>query len=214
MKKLFMILLVMAMMLSVSACVDNTVDGAEDEVLLKSEKKSTVSQTLPKESQVGTTEQSTVTSKTNETKQEIVPITLGQKVITKNCEFTLNRVELSYDVVPDNPPSYYSHYPASTGQVYIYLNATVKNTQKQSLPCDEIYSVEVDYDSGYKYRGFNIANDYDGDFTYANINSVEPLQSLGVHCLVDCPEEVETSEKPLSLTISFKDGTKYFYKIR
>ena len=149
-----------------------------------------------------------------EKEPESIPISIGQKVVTENCEFTLNKVELSYDVKPQNPPSYYTHYPASDGQVYIYINATVKNIQKQSLECDEIYSVEADYDNGYKYIGFNIVNDSDGDFTYANINSVEPLQTRGVHCLIDCPEEVETSSKPLSITIKMKDGSDYLYKIR
>jgi len=146
---------------------------------------------------------------------EVIPdITLGQTIAANGFEFTLNRVELSYDVEPDNPPSYYTHYAASQGQVYIYVNATVKNTGKHSLECDNIYSVIADYNHGYTYRGFHIASDSDGDFTYANITNVEPLQTLGVHCLIDCPQEVEASENPLVLTIQMKDGTKYKYTVR
>lgn len=141
-------------------------------------------------------------------------IILGDKVTTDAYEFTLNKVELSYDVMPDSPPSYYTHYPAESGQVYIYINASVKNLKQQSIECDEIYSVTANYDDGYTYRGFNIVTDTDGDFTYANITSVAPLQTLGVHCLIDCPEEVESSDKPLLLTIKFKDGSEYLYKVR
>ena len=188
-----------------------TVGKVENKVEI-GEKKITVSKSTVSKSE---SEKKTTVSETPKEKEpESIPISIGQKVVTENCEFTLNKVELSYDVKPQNPPSYYTHYPASDGQVYIYINATVKNIQKQSLECDEIYSVEADYDNGYKYIGFNIVNDSDGDFTYANINSVEPLQTRGVHCLIDCPEEVETSSKPLSITIKMKDGSEYLYKIR
>ena len=141
-------------------------------------------------------------------------ISIGQTVTNNMYEFTLNKVQFSYDVMPDNPPSYYSHYEAKPGQVYIYVNASVKNLQKQGLPCDEVYSVTADYNGGYTYSGFNIITDTDGNFTYASINSIDPLQTLGVHCLIDCPEEVETSTNPLFLTITMKDGSKYKYTIR
>ena len=121
---------------------------------------------------------------------------------------------MSYDVMPDNPPSYYSHYTAGSGQVYIYINATVKNLQKQDVECDEIYSVTADYNNGYTYNGFNITDDSDGDFTYANITSISPLHTLGVHCLRECPAEVETSNNPLSLSINLKNGTQYKYTVR
>lgn len=143
-----------------------------------------------------------------------VPLTPGQTITTANYEFTLNNVKFSYDVKPDNPPSYYNHYVADSGQVYLYVNANVKNLQKQSLECDEIYSVTATYDSGYTYESFNIVTDTDGDFTYANITSLDPLQTLGVHCLIDCPQEVETSGKPLTLTFNFNDGSKYSYTVR
>lgn len=141
-------------------------------------------------------------------------ITEGQTITNNMYEFTLNKVEISHDVMPDNPPDFYSHYTAKPGQVYIYVNASVKNLQKQGIECDEIYSVTADYNEGYTYSGFNIITDTDGNFTYASINSIDPLQTLGVHCLIDCPEEVETSTDPLFLTITFKDGSQYKYTIR
>ena len=147
-------------------------------------------------------------------KQTTPSISIGETVTTDDFEFTLNKVKLSYNVEPDNPPSYYSYYAAEDGQVYIYINASVKNLSKHDIQCDDIYSVTADYDNGYTYQGFNIITDTDGDFTYANINVINPLQTLGVHCLVDCPEEIETSEKPLFITVKFRDGSEYLYNIR
>lgn len=148
------------------------------------------------------------------TPKPIQTISLGEKITTDSFEFTLNKVVLSHNVEPDNPPSYYTYYAASDGQVYIYVNASVKNLTQQNIRCDGVYSVTANYNNGYKYNGFNIVSDTDGDFTYANINSINPLQTMGIHCLVDCPQEVETAENPLNLTIKLRDGKEFLYTIR
>ena len=145
---------------------------------------------------------------------EAPQIAVGQTVTPEGIEFTLNKVVFSHKVEPDVKPSYYSYYDSKSGQVYIYINAKVKNLGQSSIGCDEIYSVTADYNNGYTYTGFNIADDDDGDFTYANISNVDPLATKGVHYLIDCPVEVETSDKPVSLTFRFKDGSQYLYKLR
>lgn len=153
-------------------------------------------------------------SKKDDKKDKVKEIAIGETIATENFEAVLNKVELSYDVVPENPPSYYSHYPADSGQVYVHVDMDIKNLQKQEVRCDEIYTVTVDYNNGFTYKSFAITEDTDGDFTYANITSVTPLQTLGVHALIDCPQEVETSTNPLFITITFADGSSYKYTIR
>lgn len=141
-------------------------------------------------------------------------IKIGDTIETDSFSLKLNKVELSRRVEPDNPPSYYTYYQAESEHIYIYVNASVTNKEKYALECDEIYSVTADYDGGYEYKGFNIADDNDGDFTYANITSINPLETLGVHCLVDCPQIVEEEGKALSITITLKNGSKYKYNIK
>lgn len=144
----------------------------------------------------------------------IQEINIGETIITTQMEYTLNGVEFSHDVTPQNPPSFYTHYPADAGQVYIHIDSDIKNLAKSDLGCDEVYSVTADYNQGYTYQGGAIVEDTDGDFTYANITNINPLQTLGVHCLIDCPEEVETSTNPLYLIITLNDGSQYKYTIR
>lgn len=144
----------------------------------------------------------------------IQEIKLGQTVSTENYDFTLNKVKLSYRVEPDYKPSYYHYYDAPDGEIYVYVNASVKNKKKTSVECDTIYTATVDYNNGYTYDGFHIADDDDGDFTYANITDIDPLQTLGVHCLISCPDEVETSDAPLYVTIKIRGGETYKYIIR
>lgn len=76
--------------------------------------------------------------------ENILEIKKEETIYMEDLEFTLNKVEFSYDVVPENPPSFYSHYPADPGQVYIHVDADVKNLQKSDLYCDEIYAVIAD----------------------------------------------------------------------
>lgn len=148
-------------------------------------------------------------------KDEGIPeIKLGQTISTEDYDFTLNKVELSYRVEPDYKPSYYHYYDAPENEIYVYVNASIKNKKKMSVDCDTIYTATVDYNDGYTYDGFHIADDYDGDFTYANITDIDPLQTLGVHSLISCPEEVETSDAPLFVTIKIRGGEKYKYTIR
>ena len=143
-------------------------------------------------------------------------ISVGQTVTTKNFEFTLRKVELSYDVNPDNPASFYMHYPAASGKVYIHVDADIKNLQKQDLEADEVYNVEADYNDGYKYNGsLIVGKENRSSFTYANITSIAPLETLDVHSLVECPEVVETDTTSKQyIIIKMADGSRYKYVIR
>jgi hypothetical protein len=206
-KKIVLLCCCLCILPTFTACTKTS----EQKTVINSDVSEETSATVNEETE-SQTEQLTET--TTETLDEIKNISLGEKVITPSYEFTLNKVDLSYDVKPDNPPSYYSHYAADSGEVYIHIDADVKNTQKQNIDCDEIYSVTADYDGGYTYNGFAVAEDTDGDFTYANITALKPLQTLGIHNLIDCPEEVESSGKPLFIIITLNDDTKYKYVIR
>ena len=148
--------------------------------------------------------------------QSAKKISVGDTVKTRNFEFTLRKVELSYDVNPENPATFYLHYPAPSGKVYIHVDADIKNTQKQDLEADEIYKVEANYNNGYKYNGSAIVGkDNRSSFTYANITSIAPLDTLDVHNLVECPEEVETdTNSSLYIVIKMSDGSSYKYVIR
>lgn len=147
--------------------------------------------------------------------KEIKPIALGETVSTKEYDFTLNDVTLTYDVMPPNTSSYYRHWPADTGYVYIYANVTIYNTSKKNLDCGTVYRAKAFYDKGYTYNGFTIAEEPDGDFTYANIREAAQLEEKGVHCLFNCPEVIDSDDgSQLYLVFTMSDKTEYKYVIR
>lgn len=145
--------------------------------------------------------------------EDISPIQIGDIIKTDKVEITINNIEFSYDVLPDDTSGLYTHYPAESGNVYIHIDTDVKNLQKQNLNADEIMSVEADYNGGYTYRDNPIPEDSSTGFTYANITSIKPLESLGVRFLINCPQEVEGSDNPLSLVFTV-DNQKFGYTIR
>ncbi|GAA0078419.1 lipoprotein [Clostridium sp. CTA-5] len=137
----------------------------------------------------------------------------GQTINNESFDLTLNKVELTYDVLPDDTGNFYTHYPADQGKVYINIDVDIKNNQKQDLRCDKILTVEANYNNGYTYNANSIVEDSKTGFTYSNITSITSLETKGMRYLINCPEEVEQSQNPLFLTFNL-NGEKYKYVIR
>lgn len=137
----------------------------------------------------------------------------GDTIKTDRMEIKIKKIEFSYNVLPDNTDGFYTRYPAETGHVYIHIDTDVKNIQKQILNCDDIMVVEANYNDGFTYSSFAVPEDASTGFTYANITSIDPLQTLGVRFLIDCPQEVEETDNPLFLIFNV-DKQKYKYIIR
>ena len=126
-------------------------------------------------------------------------VTVGDIIQTDEAEITINQISFSYDVLPKTKSSYYIHYAADAGKVYIDIDVSVKNLKKQSLFCDEVMTVMADYNDGFTYYGFPIVEDSSTGFTYADISVIDPLESRDMRYLVDCPEEVAQTDHPLYL---------------
>lgn len=139
---------------------------------------------------------------------------IGDTLTTDECEITIKNIEFSYDILPDDTSGFYTHYAADSGKVYIHIDTDVKNLQKQQMRCDQIMEVSCDYNDGYMYSGQAVPEDSaSGGFSYANIVSIDPLETLGVRFLIDCPDEVATSEN--SVILNFKiNGQAFEYQMK
>lgn len=159
------------------------------------------------------TEKKTQEAEATEEVPVIQEVAIGDVITTENKEITLNNVEFSYDVLPDDTSGFYTHYAADEGKVYIHVDTDVKNLAKQNLRCDKILSIMADYNDGYQYSGQAIVDDSQVGFNYSNITSITPLETLGVHFLISCPQEVEESTESLDIIFNV-DGTDYVYHMR
>lgn len=140
-------------------------------------------------------------------------IQAGAVLTTETKQIVINGVELTYDVLPDDTSGFYTHYSAKQGKVYISVDLDVTNTAKQGLPCDEVLKITANYNGGYSYSGFLIVDDANLGFTYANITTIDPLETQGMKYLIECPEEVEETQNPLFLTIQM-EGQEFRYTVR
>ena len=136
-------------------------------------------------------------SATEEVIEEKAPLLeLGTTVTLEDiCEISLDYVNITKDVMPPQPGSWYSHYEAENGKVYVDVCLSYKNLATTDVNADEIVTGKLIYGEKYEYSGFSmIEEESRSDFTYSNITSIAPLSTEYIHYLFEVPEEVENSE--------------------
>ena len=147
--------------------------------------------------------------------EKMKKIKVGDTITTNSFVIKIKKIEFSYDVLPDDTSGIYTHYESDNGNVYINIDADIKNTGKQNLQCDNIGEVIANYNDGYTYKSFTVPEDSQTGFTYANITSIKPLETLGVHFLIECPQEVEESNKTVEISMNFEnDKYTYLYNMK
>ena len=138
---------------------------------------------------------------------EIPEIKVGDTIEAEEiCEFTVNHVTFTYDVLPDHMDVIYNHYEAEKGKIYLDIDVSIKNLSKNNLPCDEVAEITLDYNDGYTYQAFPVVEDSQTGFTYANISSIDPLETVEMRYLVDCPIEVYVNENSADIFMTIAVG--------
>ena len=132
----------------------------------------------------------------------------GSDLKSDDLDIKIKDIKFTEDVLPDNTKGFYTHYPADKGKVFLEIDTDVKNNNKQKILVEKIGKINVNYNNGYKYDGWLIPEDSQTVFSYANIKSIDPLEKLGVRWVVDLPEEVGKSNKPLKITLTI--GNKQY----
>lgn len=134
--------------------------------------------------------------------------------IMNTCEFQIDYSNITDDVMPLIPGSWYTHYEADDGKVYVDFCVAYKNWKSKSVDADEVLSATLTYAEKYEYNGFSmIEEDGRSDFTYANITKIAPLSTEYVHYLFEVPEEVESSGDAIEIAFTI-GGNSYSYQMR
>lgn len=138
---------------------------------------------------------------------------IGDYLELKDYEFTLNDVEFTYEVLPTDTHSVYSSYPADSGKVYLDIVANIKNTMQRDIRISELPTAIVTYDGKYQYRSFtavDTGNSFDWVDSYI---AATPLETVKVHFIVECPEEVSSSGKSVLVEMTMGNEV-YQYEMR
>lgn len=141
--------------------------------------------------------------------KDIVIVGVGDTIKTENFEYTIEDAEFTYEVLPPNTSSVYSSYPAAQGKVYLHLDGKLKNLMKRDIRIDETFSATAIYGDGYVYDGFVIVED-DNRFDWVSSYSAgAPLETRGVHALIEMPAEVENTDENVIISLKTLDGGTY-----
>lgn len=141
--------------------------------------------------------------------KDIVIVGIGDTITTEYFEYKIENVEFTYEILPPNTSSVYSSYPAEQGKVYLHMSGKLKNLMKRDIRIDETFTPVAIYGDGYVYDGFVIVED-DNRFDWGSSYSAgAPLETSGVHILVEMPSEVENAGENVILSLKTTDGGTY-----
>lgn len=76
-------------------------------------------------------------------------IAVGESATTDICEFVIDYVNITNDAMPPNPGSWYSHYEAEAGKVYVDFCVAYKNTATSNVDADKTVSGKLIYADEY-----------------------------------------------------------------
>ena len=153
-------------------------------------------------------------SDSNSSDSKVKTIVLGDVIDTDDFTFTLNNVELTYELKPQNTSSVYTSYSADSGKVYIHVDGQYYNKAKRDICIRDLFVPTADYDNGYTYKGFAVTDKDDNSFTWASSYVVcTPLETCHYHGLIECPKVVDETEAPLVVYLEI-GGDTYQYTVR
>ncbi len=153
------------------------------------------------------------TAETKENSENI--IVLGETISSDDWDFTVNNVEFTYELKPRNTSSVYTSYTAPDEKVYIHIDAEYHNKSKKDVCIRDLPVPNANYNDGYKYEGFVLADRDDNSFFWVSSYVVaEPLTTCHYHGLIECPKVVDESEEPLYVTMKLPNKQVYRYDIR
>lgn len=139
-------------------------------------------------------------------------IKIGDKIVFDNIEICINDIEIEHKVVPDNTNGAYSYYKADKGNVYIVVDADVKNNSKESLYCEDIGKVQAVYDDSYIFDSvFVVVEDGVNPFFYKS--EIDMFETKCVKWLITCTEEIEKTDSELFFEL-FLNGKKFRINVR
>ena len=152
--------------------------------------------------------------KKNQLSSKIVELKPNETISTEDYEFTLSKIEFSYDVKPSDTSGVYMSYQAESGKVYINAVVKIKNLMQRDIRIDELYSISAVYSDKYNYEGFVVVDD-GNDFDWvSSYSAATPLETVTTHGIIDCPNELSSSANPLYVDFVLANGVTYRYTIR
>ncbi|WP_440119295.1 bZIP transcription factor [Paenibacillus sp. QZ-Y1] len=181
--------------------------------------------TATNDTQSGNTSAATTATTTETPKEPVEPkeeveavasIKKGETVTIEDfADITVTSNKIAKKIEPSKPGRFYTYYQSKEADSsYFALILKAKNLSTEGITADKIAEVSLKYDNKYDYDTFSTIEKRGGeDFTYTNITDIDPLKTGTIYYLVEIPNEVAKSDKPLKAEIKIQDQT-FEYTVR
>lgn len=114
--------------------------------------------------------------------------------------------EFTDAVYPTNTNGYYRYYKVdSSDNTYLALTFRITNYQSTDKDIDTFLSGRAVFMDKYRYNGFVVSENSDGS-SLSNYNSIQPLATAKVICLIEVPKSV--TQESFTVSLMF-DGQEY-----
>ena len=146
--------------------------------------------------------------------KDAVEVVENKRIVSETCEFDIDKVVVTADVLPTNPGDYYSHFEADPGKVIVDMSLYYKNTTGEKIGVDTIGKSTLVLADRYEYNGFIVAEKNDGsEFLDADATSILPLETGKIHHLFMVPEDIRDGSDSVYICFTI-DDKEYKYIMR
>lgn len=118
------------------------------------------------------------------------------------ASFKLLSTKFTADVLPPNTSGFYSHYAVDdpANDIYFVVYSDLTNESASAIRADDMISVRAIFDGKFEYNANMALEEKDGTgFDYANITSVQPLETRKAVFMFEVPKKVQDKDYELSI---------------
>ena len=119
-------------------------------------------------------------------------------------------------IKPAKPGSSYTEFQIDNpDRIYLDVVIEFENTAEETQEINTVFSVKAVYDDLYEYSGFAVLEKEDGsDFLEGDSAQIPAGTKATLHYIFTLPQELEDSDRPLTLGISDDEDLVFYYQIR
>lgn len=201
MKKGFILLLALTMLLSVSACAkkepSTTPTDVPSPAATDTDDVKNTDNPEPTPAESPDPDSTAEAEPTPETAELALD---GPNTVDGAAEYTLVTAYETNDVAPPKPASVYTHYEASSGKKYVVFVADVKNLHDANVLAGDLLAASLTVNGNQYGATCVVEEDGGASFGYSNTTAIAALETARLYYLFQVPAEADTESMTFSLS--------------